>query len=135
MAKDITHLIVDRAHRVVDTASSADQAVALTRKPGPFLEVVDLATADVATLAWIARMDWPAGWQEGAGLLGAGTHPAQPYGQAMLGMRGVDRNNVSDIRLGYDSADVIVTTWLSNAQGWRGETARLVKAALKGMLK
>ena len=129
-----THLVIDRTHRVL--AAAPDETIALAATADhPGSTVVDLATADVATLAWIARRDWPAGWQEGTGLLGAGTHPAQPYGQAMLGMRGVDRNNVSDIRLGYDSADVIVTTWLSNAQGWRGETARLVKAALKGMLK
>ena len=132
----ITHLVIDHSSRVLAVASTTAEAEELANQwQDGHARVVDLAAADVATLACIARREGPAGWQEGRGYLGAGTHPAQPYGQAMLGMQGVDRNNLSDIRLGYDSADVIVTTWLGNVQGWRGDVARAVKAALKGMLK
>lgn len=34
----------------------------------------------------------------------------------------------------FDSADDIVRYFLANANTWRGETARRVKAELKGML-
>ena len=36
---------------------------------------------------------------------------------------------------GLDDADSIVRYFLSNAQTWRGDTARRVKAELKGLLK
>ena len=99
--------------------------------------VVDVATADVATLARIALADCPALARKGDGWIGAGTHPAQPYLEAMLRMHGVGTTyNVRDIRFGpHDNADRIILTFLSNASTWRGETARTVKARLKAMLK
>jgi len=36
---------------------------------------------------------------------------------------------------GADSAKSVILYFLSNAQGWRGETARRVKAELKAMVK
>ena len=45
-------------------------------------------------------------------------------------------STLSDIndRYGYDDARSIVRYFLSNATSWRGDTARRVKAELKGML-
>lgn len=54
---------------------------------------------------------------------------AVPYLDAMVSL-----NSVSD-SYGYDSADSIVRYFLANAATWRGDTARRIKAELKGMLK
>lgn len=54
---------------------------------------------------------------------------AVPYLQAMLSLADVDDH------YGYDSGRSIVNYFLANAGTWRGETARRVKAELKGMLK
>jgi hypothetical protein len=54
---------------------------------------------------------------------------AKPYLDAMGTL-----NLISDSYY-LDSADSIVRYFLSNASSWRGETARRVKAELKGMLK
>lgn len=35
----------------------------------------------------------------------------------------------------YDTADSVVRYFLSNANGWRGEDAKRIKAELRGMLK
>lgn len=53
---------------------------------------------------------------------------AVPYIQAM---RALDS---TDDAYGLDSADSIVRYFLANANTWRGETARRVKAELKGMI-
>lgn len=53
---------------------------------------------------------------------------ARPYVDAMLTL-----NSVSDNYF-YDSGDSIVRYALSNLTGWRGETARRVKAELKALL-
>jgi len=53
---------------------------------------------------------------------------AVPYLDAMA-----DLSAMSD-SYGLDSADSIVRYFLANASTWRGETARRVKAELKGML-
>jgi len=53
---------------------------------------------------------------------------AEPYLQAMLTL-----NSVTD-SYGYDDARSIVLYFLSNARTWKGETARRIKAELKGML-
>lgn len=55
-------------------------------------------------------------------------HPAYPYAQAM---RGLDK--VTD-SYGADSGDYVVRYFLENARSWRGETARRVKAELRGMV-
>lgn len=54
---------------------------------------------------------------------------AKPYLQAMATLHSVDDN------YGYDDGRTIVLYFLSNASAWRGETARRVKAELKGMVK
>lgn len=56
-------------------------------------------------------------------------YAAVPYLNAMRSM--------DDINQPYyeDSGKSVVLYFLSNATAWRGETARMVKAELKGMLK
>lgn len=54
---------------------------------------------------------------------------AVPYLTAML-----DLDKISD-PYGLDSGESIVLYFLSNANTWRGETARRVKAELKQMVK
>jgi hypothetical protein len=54
---------------------------------------------------------------------------AVPYVRAMRYVESVND------RYGEDSARDIVIYFLSNAKTWRGETAKRVKAELKGMLK
>lgn len=54
---------------------------------------------------------------------------AKPYLDAMFTLKSIDDNYI------LDSGRSIVAYFLSNASGWRGETARRVKAELKGMLK
>jgi len=53
---------------------------------------------------------------------------ARPYLDAMKTMNSVAEN------YGYDSGDSIVMYFLGNAQTWRGDDARRIKAELKGML-
>lgn len=54
---------------------------------------------------------------------------AVPYIEAMTYLRDIDGAYY------HDSADDIVRRFLLNAGTWRGETARRIKAELKGMLK
>tara|TARA_R110000868_G_scaffold217532_2_gene467636 strand:- start:1641 stop:1874 length:234 start_codon:yes stop_codon:yes gene_type:complete len=54
---------------------------------------------------------------------------AVPYLRAMLELDGMSS------AYGNDSARTIVGYFLSNAAGWRGDTARRIKAELKSMLK
>jgi len=54
---------------------------------------------------------------------------AVPYLQAMLSL-----DTVND-KYGYDDGRSIVLYFLANAQSWRGDVAKRVKAELKGMLK
>jgi len=54
---------------------------------------------------------------------------AKPYLEAMSSLTSVSDNYY------YDSGDSVVRYFLANATTWRGETARAVKAELKGMLK
>lgn len=54
---------------------------------------------------------------------------AKPYLQAMYGL-----SAISDM-YGYDDGHSIVTYFLANASGWRGDVARRIKAELKQMLK
>lgn len=62
--------------------------------------------------------------------IGNGVSPyARPYLNAMYAL-----DSINDM-YGFDSADSIVRYFLANANGWRGETARAIKAELKGMLK
>jgi hypothetical protein len=54
---------------------------------------------------------------------------AKPYLYAMLNL-----DKITD-RYGQEGADDIVRYFLTNAQTWRGEHARRIKAELKEMLK
>jgi len=54
---------------------------------------------------------------------------AVPYLQAMRSL-----NSISD-RYFEDSAQSVVLYFLANAQTWRGETAKRIKAELKAMAK
>ena len=53
---------------------------------------------------------------------------AVPYLQAMMSLDTVDS------KYGYDDGRSIVLYFLANAQSWKGEVARRVKAELKGLL-
>lgn len=55
-------------------------------------------------------------------------HPAGAYVVPMLAL-----NKITDSYF-FDSADDIVRYALSNLTGWRGDTARRVKAELKALL-
>lgn len=54
---------------------------------------------------------------------------AMPYAEAILQMSGPNAD------YWCDSGESIILRFLGNAQTWRGETAREVKAALKRMVK
>ena len=54
---------------------------------------------------------------------------AEPYVQAMTQL-----NAITD-QYGQDSAKSIVQYFLANAQSWRGDVARRVKAELKQMVR
>jgi len=53
---------------------------------------------------------------------------ARPYLDAMADLESVDDWYI------HDRGDMIVRYFLANANNWRGETARRVKAELKAML-
>ena len=54
---------------------------------------------------------------------------AKPYLSAMMGLDTINDD------YGYDDGRSIVLYFLSNAATWRGDTAKRIKAELKGMLK
>lgn len=54
-------------------------------------------------------------------------YAAVPYLDALSGLDGIDGS------YGYDSAKSVVLYFLGNAQAWRGETAKRVKAELKAL--
>lgn len=56
---------------------------------------------------------------------------AEPYLQAMLTINSSDKNAPYMLELAED----IVIYFLANAQTWRGEDARRIKAELKSMIK
>ena len=55
-------------------------------------------------------------------------YAAKPYLEAMFAL-----NSISD-RYYLDSGEGIVRYFLANAQSWRGEKAKAIKAELKGLL-
>ena len=80
-----------------------------------------LSSFSIRQLAMECLIDW-GGW--------ARVHySAKPYLSAMM-----DLTTVRD-RYGFDSGKSIVLYFLSNAQSWRGEVARAVKAELKRRVK
>jgi hypothetical protein len=58
----------------------------------------------------------------------------KPYFGAVPYLEALGRLDSVNDNYGCDGADSIVRYFLSNANTWRGETARRVKAELKGML-
>lgn len=78
----------------------------------------DLKPRTLRTIANEIRNDWGNKVNYGA----------VPYLQAMASL-----NTVRD-DYGCDSGSTIVIYFLANAMSWRGETARRIKAELKGML-
>ena len=54
---------------------------------------------------------------------------ALPYIDAMAQLNSIEDNYYAD------TAHSVVIYFLANAQTWRGDTARLVKAHLKGLVK
>lgn len=132
-----THLFLDSHDRVVGSVVGTDEDAERAHRGYVLRDgsrVVKVATADVATLARVAAADCPALTAKGGGFLGAGTHPAQPYLEALLTMHGVGTDvDPSDIRYGMDDPRRLIITFLGNAATWRGETARTVKARLKSI--
>jgi ABC-type transport system substrate-binding protein len=77
------------------------------------------------TVSQIAReiqQDWS---KIGKGI----NYAAKPYLSAMLQMQSVTEN------YGYDSGSSVVLYFLANAQTYRGEKAKALKAELKQLLK
>ena len=88
-----------------------------------------MTTRPLRVIAAEIAAEWPQAMKPGeVGFFGMGEHPAHPYIEAMM--------SLNDINQSYyqDSARSIVRYFLSNAQSWRGDTARRIKAELKGML-
>jgi len=56
-------------------------------------------------------------------------YAAKPYLDAMGGLSSIEEMYYAD------SAESVVMYFLANANSWRGEDARRIKAELKGMLK
>lgn len=126
-----TDLLIAVAHSRSEAEGYADQARAL----GTAADIVDMTATDVSTIARLAARNSPNLTAVGSGPLGAGTHPAQPYLEVMLGMVGVGTEyNVRDIRFGYDDAESIIRYFLGNASQWRGDLARAGKARLNAIV-
>jgi hypothetical protein len=78
----------------------------------------DLSNKPIYHIANIIKADWK-----------PRIHPtAYPYWEAMLSM-----STVND-KYGDDSGKSIIGYFLGNAQTWKGETARAVKAHLKKLI-
>lgn len=74
-------------------------------------------TRSLSTIAREIRKTWPKVY-----------FGAVPYLDAMSSLDSIDNN------YGWDSGKDIVRYFLSNANTWRGEDARRIKAELKAML-
>lgn len=61
-------------------------------------------------------------------------HWPKPYSGAEPYIRALEALDKITETYGYDRASDIVRRFLVNAQTWRGEDARRIKAELKGML-
>lgn len=95
-----------------------------TTKGAPLTRPLNVIAAEIAA-------DWPAALNPGTydPRLGVnvGQHWANPYLVSMLRIRSTDLG----ARYFEDTAATVVAYFLSNATGWRGETARRIKAELK----
>ena len=79
---------------------------------------MNLETKSIAQIAGIILQDWK-----------KVNYAAKPYLEAMVRLSDINNN------IGYDSGKSIVLYFLSNASGWRGETAKAVKFELKNRCK
>jgi hypothetical protein len=77
-----------------------------------------MAQRSLSTIAREVRKDWA-----------KVNYAAEPYLAAMAQL-----NSINDPYY-QDSGRSIVMYFLGNASSWRGETAKAIKAELKGMLK
>ena len=77
-----------------------------------------IAPRSLSTIALDIRMDWKHVY-----------FGAVPYLNAMATMDSVHSD------YGCDSGESIVLYFLGNAKGWRGETAKRIKAELKALVK
>lgn len=88
-----------------------------------------MSARPLSTIAQEIAKEWPKamevaivpGW-------GETSHPARPYIVAMSLLMDIHENYYAD------SGTSVVRYFLSNAGQWRGESARRIKAELKGML-
>lgn len=80
--------------------------------------MLDLENKPLSTIAEIIRVNWnnPSPY-------------AVPYINAMAQIRSINDSYYAD------TARSVVLYFLANAQGWRGDTARLIKAHLKKAVK
>lgn len=76
-----------------------------------------LKTLSIAQLANLIRKDWKKPY-----------FGAEPYIRTMSEMY---YNSVSGRMYGADTADSVIRYFMANASGWRGETAKAIKAELK----
>ena len=79
---------------------------------------MNLETKSIAQIAGIILQDWH-----------RVNYAAKPYLEAMVRLSDINNS------IGYDSGKSIVLYFLSNASGWRGETAKAVKLELKNRCK
>ena len=79
----------------------------------------DLTTLSISQLASIVSQDWG----------NKVNYAARPYLDAMFSIGDIKEN------YGYDTGVSVVLYFLCNANTWRGETAKAVKAELKKRTK
>jgi hypothetical protein len=77
---------------------------------------VDLPSADLQQIVAIAYSDWDA---------------IDPYLAVYLHALDVNDCHELDDPVGNETADIQLRYFLSHASGWRGQTARVVKAELR----
>ena len=82
------------------------------------VDQLELASRNIAGIARLIRANWP-----------KPKYSAVPYINAMLQIESVDG------MFGADTSRDVVTRFLINASGWRGEAAREIKAELKRRIK
>ena len=75
-------------------------------------------TRSLSTIANDIRIDW-----------------AKPYFGAVPYLDAMETLNTIRDKYYYDDAESVVRYFLANANTWKGETARAIKAELKAMLK
>lgn len=79
---------------------------------------MNLENKSIAQIAGIILQDWQ-----------KVNYAAKPYLEAMVRLSDINNS------IGYDSGKSIALYFLSNASGWRGETAKAVKLELKNRTK